>query len=68
MEQAIISWASDLVAKHPGFVNVLIVIVALDNFVLKPLKNAFKLNIPDNVFDGVGDIINKIIEKVKSPK
>lgn len=64
--EALINWAGVFVAAHPQLIGWLLVTVMVDNYALKPLKNAFKLNIPDNVFDFVGDILHKIIEAAKS--
>lgn len=65
---ALISWGVALVSAHPKWASWLMIVVAIDNFLLKPLKNAFKLNIPDNIFDQVGDIIGKILSKATLPK
>lgn len=64
---ALINWAGIFVAAHPTVVAWLLVVLAVDQ-ALKVLKNAFKLNIPDNIFDSIGDIINKIIAAAKLPK
>lgn len=64
---AIINWASAFVTAHPHVAAWLMVVLAVDQ-VLKVLKNTFKLNIDDNVFDTVGNIINQIISKATLPK
>lgn len=64
---ALINWGVTFVAAHPKVAAWLVVLVGVDQ-VLKFLKNSFKLNIPDNVFDQVGDFLNAIISKVNPPK
>lgn len=63
----IINLGVSLVGAHPKFASWLVIILAADQ-VLKTLKNAFKLNIPDNIFDWIGDVINQIIAKSTLPK
>lgn len=64
---AVINWGIQIVAAHPRVAQWLILILAVDQ-ILKMAKNALKLNIPDNVFDWVGDAINKILSKNQTPK
>lgn len=64
---ALINWASGFVTLHPKVAAWLTVLLMIDQ-VLKVLKNSFKLNIPDNFFDAVGDLINKVLSKATLPK
>lgn len=62
----IINWATTYVSAHPKIASWLMVVLAIDQ-VLKIAKNAFKLNIDDNVFDTIGALIAKLISKAKGP-
>lgn len=64
---AFLTWATAFVAAHPQVAAILMLVLAADQ-ILKTVKNALKLNIPDNVFDAIGDILNKILTKVQPPK
>lgn len=61
------NWAAAFLTAHPHLVVWVTVVLIVDQG-LKTLKNALKLNIPDNVFDFVGDTINAILSKVNPPK
>lgn len=64
---ALINWAGAFVAAHPKVVAWLLVVLTVDQG-LKTLKGAFKLNIDDNVFDTIGNIIGQILSKAQGPK
>lgn len=64
---ALNSWAVQFVNGHPQIAVWLMIVLGVDQ-ILKTLKNALKLNIPDNVFDFVGDFINSILSKTNLPK
>ena len=65
--EAITSWATAFVTAHPKVASWLMVILAIDQG-LKVLKGALKLNIDDNIFDTIGNIIGRILANVKNPK
>ena len=64
---AITGWATSWVAGNPKIASILMVVLAIDQ-VLKLVKNALKLDIPDNVFDFIGDFLGKILGKNTPPK
>lgn len=64
---ALNTWAVQFVNAHPQIITWLMIILGVDQ-ILKTLKNALKLNIPDNVFDWVGDVINGVLAKTNPPK
>ena len=64
---AIVNWGVGLVSAHPKVASWLMVVMAIDQ-VAKIVKNALKLNIDDNIFDTIGNIIGKILANVKNPK
>lgn len=64
---ALINWGATFVTAHPKVAGWLLTIMAIDQ-VLKMLKNALKLNVDDNIFDTIGNLIGKILEKSNTPK
>lgn len=69
---AITNWASSIVTAHPKIAVWLMLIVGVDNFVLKIvgpfLKAKFGISLPDNLADTIGNFISKVLSGSTLPK
>lgn len=69
---ALTTWASSIVAAHPKIAIWLMLIVGIDNFVLKligpSLKAKFGITLPDNIADTIGNFISKVLAGANLPK